>query len=298
MSSTSIKTKRKRFLGARFTSTISIALVLFVLGLMALGGMTVARLTSVLREQFTITIVLADNADRQFAPRLMKHLNQCDYVAKVAYVSADSALTILTEELGENPEEFLGYNPLQASIEMQLKSDYAVNDSITPIVAQIQMLGKQNIASIDYNKMLIDAVNDNLQRVGIALSFLALVLLLISVSLIGNTVRLALHAERFIINTMRLVGATAWFIRKPFVCAHMLSGLVAAIIALAGIAALMFYGFSQGVAHVVQDLMLQPLTLACVAGGVVVLGVLISSIAAWCATSRYLRTSVDELYLM
>ena len=153
--------KRKKFFGARFTTTLSIALVLFVIGLMAVGALTMARLSDVLREQFTITIEMSDAAAKGYGAKLANTLNSEPYTKQATYISADSALTVLTKQLGENPENFLGYNPLHASVELQLMSAYAVNDSIEPIVKSIEKLCGKNIEAIDYNKSLIDIVNHN-----------------------------------------------------------------------------------------------------------------------------------------
>lgn len=288
----------KRFLGAKFTSALSIALVLFVLGLMTMGGLVASRLAKALKEQFTVTITVSDIASSDYGERLVKRLLKSDYTASAVYVSADSALTVLTEELGENPAEFLGYNPLPPTVELTLKAQYAETDSIEAIVAAIKQAQGSNIAQIEYNDTLLDMVNANVQRFTVGLAILAIVLLFICISLIGNTVRLMLHADRFLINTMRLVGATKWFIRKPFIKTHILCGLAAAVVALLALA-LLTYGFaSQGIAKAVGDVLLQPWPLCVLIGTVVSLGILIPALAAWYAADKYMGKNVDELYLM
>lgn len=298
MASNREKAKRRKLFGARFTSMVSVALVLFVLGLMALGGLTAAALTAALRERFTITVVASDAAPADFAPRLAARLAGAPFAARTTYISPDSAAAIVTRELGEDPTEFLGYNPLRPSVELQLKADYAVHDSIEAIVSAFRKADRGNIERIDYNATLIDVVNSNLRRVAIGLGILVVILLLISLSLIGNTVRLALHAERFLINTMRLVGATGWFIRRPFVVSNMLGGLLAALVAIAAIAGLLAYAATRPSMAELAGLVLRPVPLAALAGALVAVGMLIPFAAAWSATGRYLRTSVDELYLM
>lgn len=288
----------KRFLGAKFTSTISIALVLFVIGLMTMGGLVAMRMAKELREQFTVTITISDGAKEGYGAALARKLNKADFAAGAIYVSPDSALKVLQAELGENPEDFLGYNPLPATVELKLKSDYVSNDSIQQIVNQLSQTYKRNLASIDYNSTLVSDVNDNLRRVAMVLAVLAAVLLLISISLIGNTVRLSLHADRFLINTMRLVGATAWFIRRPFIRTHVLCGLLAALLALIALSAMIYGGMSQGMSAVMANGLLQPIPLCILVGTVVLMGILIPALAAWYACDRYLGRSVDELYLM
>ncbi len=288
----------KRFFGAKFTSTLSIALVLFVLGLMTMGGLVAARVAKELRERFTVTITVSDIASSDYGQRLVKRLNTYNYTADAVYVSADSALKVLQTELGENPAEFLGYNPLSPTVELKLKAEYAEADSLKMIVKELKRTQGSNIADIDYNDTLLDMVNANLRRFAIALAVLAVVLLMICVSLIGNTVRLILHADRFLINTMRLVGATKWFVRWPFIRTHIICGLIASVIALLALAALVYGGASHGMATAISEALLQPMPLLILVGTIVALGVLIPGLAAWHAADKYMEKTVDELYLM
>ena len=286
--------------GARFTSTLSVALVLFVLGIGALGGLAVAGLAKVLREQFTITVMISDSAGDQYAADLVKQLNAAPYTAHAAYISADSALAIVTKDLGESPEDFLGFNPLQASVEFHLKSEYAQRDSIVPIIDKLKKEAGNKIDNISYNAQLLDMVNANIQRSAIVLTVLAAVLILISMTLVSNTVRLSLHADRFLIGTMRLVGATDWFIRRPFVMSQAWHGLIAAFVAMIALVILFTVGFdySGNMMRALGNLLFSPLHVACVVLGMIVVGMLIPAFAAWRACSRYLHCSTDELYLM
>ena len=288
----------RRFIGAKFTSTLSIALVLFVLGLMTMGGLVAARIATVLREQFTVTITVSETASADYGLRLVKRLKRSSYTAQAVYVSPDSALQVLRAELGEDPSEFLGYNPLPPTVELQLKAEYAVADSIDLIVKELEQSQHGFITQIDYNDTLLDVVNHNLQRFAIGLAILAAMLLLICISLIGNTVRLTLHADRFLINTMRLVGATKWFIRRPFIVTHIKCGIIAIILALSTLALLVYGGASQGFSSAISEVLLQPFPLCILVGTVSLLGILIPAVAAWYAADRYMGKTVDELYLM
>lgn len=285
-------------LGARFTTTLSIALVLFVIGLMSVGGLTMYRLTEVLREQFTITIEMSDYASQGYGANLANSLGKQTYAKNATYISADSALTVLSSQLGENPEMFLGYNPLHATVELQLVSEYAVNDSIDQIVSGIKAQGGPNIESIDYNSSLVDIVNHNLRKVALILTFVVGLLLLICISLIGNAVRMAMYADRFLINTMQLVGATDWFIRRPMIVQNVVCGLVASVLALGAIAGLLWGATSQVAAVAVIELLAHPLPIVILVCCVVVPGVLIPAIAAWFSAGKYLKHDIDDLYLM
>lgn len=287
--------KPRRFLGAKITSTISITLVLFVLGLLVVGVLTATRIAKSLREQFTVSITLVGDVPEGYGQQLVKRLEARPYTADAVYISADSALSVVSEELGESPEDFLGFNPLSPTVELRLRSEYAVTDSIEPIVEQLQQAEGTRIERIDYSRVLVDMVNANVRRYALVLLSLALVLLLISVSLINNTVRLSLHADRFLINTMRLVGATGWFIRKPFIRSHAICGLIAALLAMA---ALWAFLYGVGMPELVDEVLMQPSSIAILAVTLVVVGLLIPGIAAWHSCSKYLKRSEDELYLM
>lgn len=288
----------KRFFGAKFTSTLSIALVLFVLGLMTMGGLVAARLAKELREQFTVTITVSDAANPDYGVRLVKRLQKANYTASAVYVSPDSALHVLQSELGENPSEFLGFNPLPPTVELKLKSEYAVNDSIDAIVKELETSQHGFISQIEYNDVLLDVVNSNLRRYAIGLAILAAVLLCICISLISNTVRLFMHADRFLINTMRLVGATKWFVLKPFIRTHVICGLIASALALLCLTGVVYGASSQGISNYLATAVFEPTSFCILAGTVVCLGILIPALAAWYATDKYMGKTVDELYLM
>ena len=292
------KPKRKKFFGAKFTTTLSITLVLFVIGLMAVGGLTAASMTTILREQFIINIEMSDAADPTYGARLASQLKKNKYTKNAIFISADSALTILKEQLGEDPEAFLGYNPLHASVELQMKSEYAHNDSIAPIVKRLRRQAGANIESIEYNSSLIDLVNQNVKKLAIALAILVVLLLLICTYLIGNAVRMCLHSDRFLIHTMRLVGATNWFIRRPLIYQNIGYGLIASVLALAAVVGVGWYGMSQGAFGTILDFMVHPVPILTLVGCIVIPGILIPAIAAWVSVDRYLKHHIDDLYLM
>jgi len=286
----------KRFFGAKFTSTLSIALVLSVLGLMIMGGLVSADMAKQVREQFTVTITVSDAASSDYGERLVKRLQKAKYTASAVYVSPDSALKVLMAELGDEHRDFLDYNPLSPTVELRLKSEYAVTDSIDVIVKELEQSQRGFIARTDYQEGLLDKVNNNLQRVAIGLTILAAIFLIICISLISNTVRLIMHADRFIINTMRLVGATKWFVRRPFIKTHVICGLVAAVISLLCLTALVYGTCSQ--TNELLKVIMQPMHLVILVTSIFALGILIPALAAWYATDRYMGKTVDELYLM
>ena len=211
------------------TSSISTTLVLLLLGLVVFFVLTAHNLSVYVRENISFSILISDDMKETDILKLQKKLNQEPFVKQSEYISKKQALKEQTEAMGTDPEEFLGYNPFTASLEIKLHSDYANSDSI----AKIEKLVKKNsnIQDVLYRKELIDAVNDNIRNISLVLLALAVVLTFISFALINNTIRLAIYSKRFLIHTMKLVGASWGFIRGPFLRKNVWSGVLAATIA-------------------------------------------------------------------
>ena len=298
MSNESQKQKRKRFIGAQFTTTLSITLVLFVIGIMAVGGLAAAGITKILREKFTINIEMSDAAPPSYGEKLVSQLKNRHYTKDATFVSADSALQILKEQLGESPESFLGYNPLHASVELQLTAEYAQNDSIIPIVENLKSRGGINIESIEYNSSLISLVNENVKKLAVALAIIVLILMFICTYLIGNAVRMSMHSDRFLIKTMQLVGATNWFIRRPFILQNVLFGVIASVVALLAMFLIGWFGMSQESFGMISEILIQPIPITILIASVVIPGILIPGISAWISANRYIKHHADDLYLM
>ena len=195
------------------TSSISTTLVLLLLGLVVFFVLTAHNLSVYVRENISFSILISDDMKEADILKLQKKLNQEPFVKQSEYISKKQALKEQTEAMGTDPEEFLGYNPFTASIEIKLHSDYANSDSIAKIEKMIKR--NSNIQDVLYRKELIDAVNDNIRNISLVLLALAVVLTFISFALINNTIRLAIYSKRFLIHTMKLVGASWGFIRGP-----------------------------------------------------------------------------------
>lgn len=289
--STPKKKKGFSFLEARITSTLSITLVLFILGIMALMGILAGNLSVYVRENIGFSIILKDSVRDKQVTDLQKLLEGAEYVKAAQYISKEDALKEVMIELGENPEEVLGVNPLQASIEVRLKADYAHPDSIT----QIDTALRKNafIDDILFQKDLIQSVNDNMRTIGLILFTLAIILMIISYVLISNTIRLTAYSRRFIIYTMKLVGATPSFIRRPFIISNIISGIIAAIIAILLLTGCVSYIVSEF--DNFYTLITTPMLLS-VYGIVLVLGIVLTAISAFFAVNRYIRMNRDALY--
>lgn len=279
------------FFNSRLTSIISIALVLFLLGLIFFIGLLGQKLSVYVRENISFSVVLKENSKDADIKKMQKQLDSRPYIKSTEYISKEQAAKELEEELGENPETFLGFNPLQASIEVKLNSEYANPDSLLIIEKQIKSY--TDVSELLYRKDMMQLVNDNLKRTGIILLTLAAVLMIISFVLISNTIRLLIYSKRFLIHTMQLVGATSGFIRRPFIQYNVASGIVAAVLAV---------GMLTGVLYYVQrdfpgfiDL-LDIRSLLIVFGAVLALGICLSFVATCFAVNKYLRMDADKLY--
>ena len=282
------------FINTRVTATISISLVLFLLGLIILLALMAKNLSSYVKESLSFDIVLSDDIKDAEVNRIIKELNAADFVKSTEYISKETAAKQLEADIGQNPEEFLGFNPLPGLIVVRLHSEYAVPEKYPEIETQIKGIS-QDIDTVEYRKELMTLVNDNFQKVGIILLSVALLLLIISFVLINNTIRLSVYANRFLIHTMKLVGATGGFIRKPFIKKQIFSGVIAALIAIA----LLFWG----VFYISEDMndiwkIINLNTLYIVAGCVFVLGILISLSATYFAVNRYLRMEGDDMFFI
>lgn len=285
------KKRRFSFLEARITSTLSVSLVLFILGIMALLGILANNLSVYVRENIGFSIVLKDSARERQVTELQEVLQNAPYVRAAQHITKEEALKEIMTELGENPEDVLGVNPLQASIEVRLKAEYANPDSIALIDAGLRSYSV--VDDIQFQKDLIQSVNENIRTISIILLALAVVLMIISYVLISNTIRLTAYSRRFIIYTMKLVGATPGFIRRPFILSNIVNGMIAAIIAillLTGCISYIISEFDNFYTLITTSMLLG------VYGIVFLLGILLTAISAFFAVNRYIHMKRDDLY--
>lgn len=287
------KNKKYIFRNASITATFSMSLVLFMVGLLALSLFLSRDMSNYVRENLNLSIVLKDDITRNDLNKISKKLEKSTFTKSFEYISKEQALEEHIASLGENPEEFLGFNPLLASYEVKLKADYANNDSVANIE---KMLTKfSGIERVSYQKDVMDMVNENIRKIGVVIFALALVLMLISFALINNTVRLRVYSNRFLINTMKLVGAKSWFIRKPYIWQSIVNGLFAAVIAVLMLTGLVYYFKYQ---FGLDTEMITAQTTWMVVVIVFVSGVLLSAISSYFAVGRYLRMRTDDMYFV
>ena len=273
------------------TSSISTTLVLLLLGLVVFFVLTAHNLSVYVRENINFSVIVSDDMKESDILKMQKHLNLEPFVKETEYISKERALQEQREAMGTNPEEFLGYNPFKASIEIKLHSNYTNADSI----AKIERLIKRNtnIQEILYQKELIDTVNENIRNISMVLLGLAVLLTFVSFALINNTIRLTIYSKRYLIHTMKLVGASWGFIRRPFMWRNFWIGVLAGLIAdsILWCAAYWLVSYEPDLIKLVTfNVMLT------VSGAVLIFGVCITCFCAYLSINKYLKMKAGALY--
>ena len=225
--------------------------------------------------------------------QLQKELDAMPAVKSTEYITKEEAIRRLSDDLGEDFLQWLGNeeNPLLPSIDVRFNADWANNDSIAAI--QTQLLKNTDIKEIYYQKSLVGVINQNVNRIGLALMAASLILLIIAITLIRNTIRLSVYSKRFLVRSMQLVGATPAYIRRPFIRSGVLQGFFGALIADA-LLALLIYGLDQRLPELalVQDYKI----IIGIFVGIIGLGILLGGLSTRLALRKYLHADVDRLY--
>ncbi|MBO6189005.1 MAG: permease-like cell division protein FtsX [Prevotella sp.] len=287
--------KRKRTRSRRgmqvVTLCISTTMVLILLGMVVFFVLSARNLSAHMKQNLTMTIMLKDSVSVNDAKLFCRDLYHRPYAYNIDYISKAQAAREQIKELGSDPTEFLGFNPFPATLEVQLKADYANRDSLRWIAREIK--NDKRVNDLAYMEDLMDQVNTNLSRVSIVLLVLAVLLTFVSFTLISNAVRLSVYARRFLIHTMKLVGASWSFIRRPFLRQAVGVGIVAAVLAnmVLGLGVYALYLKQPGLLDVVTWQVL-----SITAGSVFAFGILITLFCAWLAVNRFLRMKAGELY--
>ena len=262
------------------TLCISTAMVLVLLGLIVFSVLTSRNLSAWVKENLTVTLMLKDEVSVNEAKLLCRDLYHRPYARNIDYISREQALKEQTEAMGSDPSEFLGTNPFSATLELQMKSDYANRDSLKWIAAELKRNPK--VADVAYQVDLMDRVNSNIAKINILLLTIAALLTFVSFSLISNTVRLSVYSRRFLIHTMKLVGAS-W----------LLVGILAAILAICVLGGCI-YGLLYYEPKLMSIITWEVLVITGVA--VLLFGIIITSISSYISVNKFLHMSPGELY--
>ena len=287
-----MKQKKKRTIDIQFvTACISTSLVLVLLGMVTLVVLSAKSLSTHVRENLELSLLLNEGVSEQEVNRIVRYVEAQPYTKNVDYISKEEILAEQPESMGLDPTEFLGYNPYTASIEIKLKAGYANTDSIIPI--KNRLMRYTQIREISYPSELMDSVNDNIRKISAVLLALALALSLISFALINNTIKLTIYSQRFLLHTMKLVGASWGFIRRPFLLRNLAIGITSGILAIGiiigGIYLLLRYEPQMSYLFTLP-------TLGIVGGSVMLFGMFIALICANISINRFLKMKAGDLY--
>lgn len=273
-----------------YTSTI---LVLLLFGTMCMLLLSAHTLSDYIRKNLTMSAIIKSDLDEKEISALHKQLENMPNVAECKYISSEKILEEQKKELGTDPTDFLGYNPYEPSMELTLNNEYSHPDSMA--VFEKKLLQDKRVTQVSYHRELAETINDNIRKIVMTLSILMIVLTLISWSLIGNAVRLSIYSKRFLLHTMKLVGATWGFIRGPFIIHNLYVGLFSGIIADALLGAAFYIMLQEEPALLT---ILPPTGLAIIATAVIAFGITITVSCAYSSVTRFLRMRGDDLYFL
>jgi cell division transport system permease protein len=282
---------KTRLRSSYVTLVISVSLVLFLLGVLGLLLINARELSDYFRESLSFSVMLDDNAKEADIRMLQKDLDAKLYVKSTEYISKNEAAAKMKEELGEDFIDFLGENPLPPSIDVYLKAEYTKADSVAKIEKYV--LEYPFVKEVYYQESLLFLINENVRKISLFLLVISSFLFLIAITIINNTIRLAIYSKRFLIRTMQLIGATRGFIRRPFLVQSAIHGLIAALVAMC---------LLSGMLYLIEKEFFLLFTfrntnlLVLLALSLIVTGVIINIISTFFSVNRYLSISEDQLY--
>ncbi|CAN5641831.1 permease-like cell division protein FtsX [soil metagenome] len=285
------KLVRKSQRSSRLSTVVSISLVLFLLGVLGVLLLHAHKLSNYVKENIEISILLKPEADSLEINELYNRVSTANYILSARVVSIEEAAEGLKRDLGEDFVNFLGYNPLFPSIDVRLKADFADNATIQSFISSVRT--NPAVKEVQYQASLVESINRNLRAITWILLAFSGLLIVVSVALINNTIRIALYAKRMLIKSMLLVGATKGFIRKPFLMLSIWNGIIGGLVSLGLLAGLLYFALEKiPELNLIQDYRLMGI----VAGSVLIIGIFLSLICTWFAVNKYLRYRTEDLY--
>lgn len=283
--------QKRKLISSYFSVVLSIALVLFLLGVLGLLVLNAKKMADHFKEQISVSVFFKDSAKEVEINQLQKSLTAAEYTRSATYVSKEEAAKQYSEDIGENFEEFLGYNPLKNSIDINLKSDFVSPEQMEAIVAELS--AKAYIDEVTYDKPLVDLLNDNIQKISLWVLIASGIFTFIAVLLINSSIRLSIYSKRFVIKTMQMVGATKSFIRRPFILTNIKLGMIGASVAIFALVGALYYANNTFPEMSVFD---DFKVLGILFVSVFLLGILISFLSTYFAAQRFLNLRTDDLY--
>jgi cell division transport system permease protein len=285
------KMVRKTQRTSQVSTVLSISLVLFMLGLLALLLFHANRIADYVKENVELNVMIQGDADSTEIGALQVRIAGNNIVKSSTYTSKEQAAEQLKADLGEDFVGFLGYNPLNASIDVRVKAEYADTNSINDFIAGLKTM--HIVSEVNYQPSLVQEINTNLRTLTLIMLGFSALLFIVSVALINNTIRLSLYAKRLLIKSMLLVGATKGFIRKPFLARSFVNGIMGGLIAVI-LLLVVIYVVIQRLPELalIQDYTV----MGVIGGGLIAIGVLLSLFCTLFAVNKYLRLRSEELF--
>ncbi len=270
---------------------ISIAMILFTIGLFSFGVYTLQKQIKEIKESVQIDLNLKSDVTESQKTALTNYLKKQNYIAKITYKSKEVAAQQFEKELGQNFTEILGSNPLYDAYIINLKSEFSNPDFIKDVKSDF--LAQAGVQEVQYSDLAVQSTGTTLKPITIGIIILSIIMLVVAFLIIDNTIRLMMYSQRFLIRSMQLIGANEWFIVKPFIIKSIISGLISAAIALLFLAGLIYLTINKfSLQFVTQDFVV----LLFIAIGLTLFGILISISSTYFAVNKYLKVKLDELY--
>ena len=291
MSKSFEKYHKRRLRSSYVSVVISIALVLFLLGILGLLVINTKKVADHFKEQAALTLFIKNDVEKEGIINLQKSIEKEPFTKSTKYISKEDAAEIYKKENGEDFMNFLGYNPLQNAIDINVKADFVTTEKMSEIEKKYS--NNQFVSEVSYDKPLIDLLTKNVKRISLFILIFSALATLIVVVLINSSLRLTVYSKRFTIKTMQMVGATKHFIRKPFIWGSVKLGIIGSIIAILSLAGLIFYMHKKFPEFNLINDKIQILSLF---GGIFLIGILITWLSTFFATQRFLNLQTDELY--
>lgn len=291
MNSSFEKYQKRRLISSYFSVVLSIFLVLFLLGALGLFVINSKKISDNFKEEIPMTVFFERDAQKESVEKFGQFISNKPYTNTSVFVTKEQAAEQYQKDLGENFVEYLGTNPLSDSYDIRLKAEYVVSDSLNKIVSEIK--AQDEIKSVNYDNVLVDMVNENIKKISYWILVISGFFCLIAVLLINSSLRLSIYANRFIIKTMQMVGATKSFIRRPFIWRNIKLGILGSVLAIIGLYIGLYY-IDQKFPKF--EFLKDYEALGIVFGGVLIAGIFITWISTFFATQRFLNLRTDDLY--
>ena len=280
-----------RLVRSYLLSLFTISLILFLMGAVLLLGVNGKAVSDYFKESVVVSLILKNSVQEGEAMQLIKKIEMRNGVKSVDYISKEQGQKEMEKILGSDFLDVFQANPIPISLDIKLKGEYVVSDSLAMISEEFSK--EKLVEEVVYQDSLVETLNANLSKIGVVFAVVIAILLLISSVLISNTVRLNVYDKRFVVNTMRLVGATKSFIRKPFITKGLFQGLIASLLAVVALLITLYFAQKEfGQLFAIFDANLMLIVMAVL----ILVGVLICVVSTAISVNKIVSLNKDELY--